>query len=214
MVVFQLLVCIVVFFLLFFFISQRSGYSFQVLHRCSSNEYHNLYFCGSIRKISRMFAWNWAATSENVPSNVCPAKIQINLRIRVVWSESRGGWVRQRCPVALVTGPSNWYWLTVGQGLLSLQQVRVGENVIISSVPSFSFISLFFPFPSLSSPLLSLLSLFYLSLVIWIKFYKKIRIKRKNTLSSDGRNFSLTYFYDFYTRLKSLKWSFVIDVII
>ena len=39
-----------------------------------------------------------------------------------------------------------------------------GGNVIISSVPSFSFISLFFPFPSLSSPLLSLLSLFSLSL--------------------------------------------------
>ena len=77
MVVFQLLVCIVVFVFLFFFvfvfcfvvvffcffflfffffISQRSGFSFQVLHRCSSNEYLNLYFCGAIRNISRMFA--------------------------------------------------------------------------------------------------------------------------------------------------------------
>ena len=32
-------------------------------------------------------------------------------------------------------------------------------NVVISSVPSLSFISFFFPYPSLSSPLLSLLSL-------------------------------------------------------
>ena len=37
----------------------------------------------------------------------------------------RGGWVRQRRPVAFVTGIPNWYWLTVGQGLLSLQQVRI-----------------------------------------------------------------------------------------
>ena len=36
-----------------------------------------------------------------------------------------GGWVRWRCPVAFVTMAPNWYWLTVGQSLLSLQQVRV-----------------------------------------------------------------------------------------
>ena len=36
-----------------------------------------------------------------------------------------GGWVRRRCPVAFVTRVLNWYWLTVGQGLLSLQQLRV-----------------------------------------------------------------------------------------
>ena len=35
------------------------------------------------------------------------------------------GWVRQRCCVSYVTGASNWDWLTVEQGLLSLQQVRV-----------------------------------------------------------------------------------------
>ena len=35
------------------------------------------------------------------------------------------GWVRQRCHVSCITGASNWYWPTVGQGLLSLQQVRV-----------------------------------------------------------------------------------------
>ena len=31
-----------------------------------------------------------------------------------------GGWVVRRCRVSYVTGASNWYWLTVGQGLLSL----------------------------------------------------------------------------------------------
>ena len=34
-------------------------------------------------------------------------------------------WVRQRCRVSCVTGASNWYWFTVGQGLPSLQQVSV-----------------------------------------------------------------------------------------
>ena len=34
-----------------------------------------------------------------------------------------GSWVR-RWPIAYVTGVPNLYWLTVGQGLLSLQQVR------------------------------------------------------------------------------------------
>ena len=36
-----------------------------------------------------------------------------------------GGWVMQRCRVFYVTGASNWDWLAFGQGLLSLQQVRV-----------------------------------------------------------------------------------------
>ena len=34
--------------------------------------------------------------------------------------DTRGGWVWRRCRVSYVTGVSNWYWLTVGQGLLSL----------------------------------------------------------------------------------------------
>ena len=37
----------------------------------------------------------------------------------------RGGWVRRRCPVAFVTRAPNWYWLPVGQSLLSLQQAKV-----------------------------------------------------------------------------------------
>ena len=42
-----------------------------------------------------------------------------------MWVSLGGGWVRRRCSVAFVTGSPNWYWLTVGQGLLSLQQVRI-----------------------------------------------------------------------------------------
>ena len=38
---------------------------------------------------------------------------------------SWGGWVVRRCCVSYITGASSWYWLTVGQGLLSLYQVRV-----------------------------------------------------------------------------------------
>ena len=34
-------------------------------------------------------------------------------------------WLRQRCCVSCITGVSNRDWLSVGQGLLSLQQVRV-----------------------------------------------------------------------------------------
>ena len=52
----------------------------------------------------------------------------------------RGSWVRQRCPVAFVTGASNWYWLSFGQGLLSLQQVRVeGECYFFCSFMFFHF---------------------------------------------------------------------------
>ena len=54
------------------------------------------------------------------------------------WSESSlgahvqnalvGGRVWRRCRVSYVTGASNWDWLTVGQGLISLSQVRVEEK--------------------------------------------------------------------------------------
>ena len=63
-----------------------------------------------------------------------------------------GGRVWWRCRVSLVIGTSNWYWLTVGQGLLSLQQVRVeGECLYF-----FCFFT-FNPVP-LSSLSLSLIS--------------------------------------------------------
>ena len=87
-----------------------------------------------------------------------------------VLAKLRGDWVRQRCHVSCVTGAFNWYWLTVGQGLLmllSLHQVWVETEFFfffISSVSLLSFIFLFLPYPSLWFPLLSLLSLFSLSL--------------------------------------------------
>ena len=75
-----------------------------------------------------------------------------------------GGWVRQRCYVACVTRASSWYWLTVGQGLLSLQQVRI-EGDCFYFFCFFTAIHFHFsPVPSLSCPLLYLLSLFSLSL--------------------------------------------------
>ena len=77
-----------------------------------------------------------------------------------------GGWVRQRCHVSCITGASNWYWLTVGQGFLHVtsQQVRVEGTVFISSVSLLSFIFLFLSCLFLSFPRLSLLSLFSLSM--------------------------------------------------
>ena len=75
----------------------------------------------------------------------------------------RVGWVKQRCRVSYVTGASNWDWLTVGQGLLSLQQVWIEEECFYS-VSSFSFIFLFLPCPFLLCHLLSILSIFSLSL--------------------------------------------------
>ena len=71
-----------------------------------------------------------------------------------------GGWVRQICHVSYITRASNWYWLTVGQGLLSLQHIRIEGGMFLFLLflcfHSFSF----FPCPSLSS----LLSFFLLSL--------------------------------------------------
>ena len=57
----------------------------------------------------------------------------------------------QRCRVSYVTGASNRYWLIFGQGLLSLQQVRV-EGECLYFFCSFTFIH--FPF----SPVLSFIS--------------------------------------------------------
>ena len=73
---------------------------------------------------------------------------------------SLGGWVRQKCHVPYVRGASSWYWLTVGQGLLSLQQVRVEEECFYF----FCFFTvIYFPFSPV--PLFHLLyCLFSLSL--------------------------------------------------
>ena len=68
-------------------------------------------------------------------------------------------WVRQRYHVSYVTGAYNSYWLTVGQGLMSLQWVRV-EGECFYFFFSFTFIQ--FPFSPV--PLFPpLYYLFYLS---------------------------------------------------
>ena len=64
---------------------------------------------------------------------------------------------------------------SVGQGLLSLQQIRWRGNVF-TSVSSLSLLFLFLPCPSLSSPLLSLLSLFSLSLGNDIKLPSRVDV--------------------------------------
>ena len=63
--------------------------------------------------------------------------------------------------VTFVTGAPNWYWLTVGQGLLSLQQVRVEECCYFFC--SFTFFH--FPPSSLSLSFISstIFSIFFLT---------------------------------------------------
>ena len=60
--------------------------------------------------------------------------------------------MRWRCPVASVVGAPNWYWLTVGQGLLSLQQVRVEGGCCYFFC---SFTLFHFPLSSLSLSFIS-----------------------------------------------------------
>ena len=84
-----------------------------------------------------------------------------------------GGWVRQRCRESYVTGSFNWDWLTVGQGLLFLQEVRVEGECFYFFCFFTSFIFLFLPCPSFSPPLLSLLSLFSLFLGDYTEWPKR-----------------------------------------
>ena len=58
--------------------------------------------------------------------------------------------MRQRCRVSCITGASNLYWLTVGQSLLSLQQVGVEGGMLFFVVVVFCFIN-FHSFSSFSS---------------------------------------------------------------
>ena len=65
--------------------------------------------------------------------------------------------MRERCHVFCVTGASNWYWLTVGQGQLPLQQVWVEGYVFTPSVSSLSFIFLLLHSPSFISSTISVI---------------------------------------------------------
>ena len=75
------------------------------------------------------------------------------------WLFIRGGRLRQRCRVSYVTRASNWYWLTVGQGLLSLTQVWVEGECF--------YFFCFFAFIPVN---LSSLSLSFISSTIFISF--------------------------------------------
>ena len=66
-------------------------------------------------------------------------------RVELFQKRLGGGWVRGRCLVAFVTRASIRYWLTVGQGLLSLEQVRVEGKCYFF----YSFIFFHFPLSSL-----------------------------------------------------------------
>ena len=58
------------------------------------------------------------------------------------------GWLGSaKVSCILVTRVSNWYWLTVGQGLLSLKQVRVEGHVSFRLFLHFHSCSSFFPVP-------------------------------------------------------------------
>ena len=104
-----------------------------------------------------------------------------------IGSHKVGGWVRQRCRVSCVTGASHWYWLTVGQGLLALQQVgSAGECFYFFCVFTFVHFHLF-PCPSLSSSLLSLLSLFSLSLGNDTKWPTRVVSLNSNKIGSHKR---------------------------
>ena len=112
-----------------------------------------------------------------------------------------GGWVRQRCRVSCVIRASNWYWLTGGQGLLSLQQVRVeGGMFFISSVSSLSFVFLFLPCPSLSC-LLSHLSLFSLSLEDDTKWPTRVDVSLNPNTINQFPDDNLSKYESIFTKL-------------
>ena len=67
--------------------------------------------------------------------------------------------MRQRCHVSYVTGAPAEIGLQLGKACYPCSRKGERGNVFISSVSSLSFIFLFLPCPSLSSPLLSLFSL-------------------------------------------------------
>ena len=121
---------------------------------------HNSYCI--YRKYSDRQSWANNVDLDETPQNV--ASHQVLHCLPVIQRFLGGVWVVRRCPLSYITIGSNWYWLTVGQGLLSLQQVRV-EGKCLYFFCFFTFIPVllsslalsFVPVPSLSSLLLSFL---------------------------------------------------------
>ena len=83
--------------------------------------------------------------------------------ITLIWSMFGVVWVRQRCHVSCVTWVSNWYWLTVGQGLLSLKPISVeGECYYFFCFFTFSHVPLSpLPLSFISSTISSIFLLFF-----------------------------------------------------
>ena len=99
-----------------------------------------------------------------------------------------------KSPVAFVSGVSNWYWLTVGQGLLSLQQVRVEGNCCYFFC---SFTCFYFPLSSLP-----LFHLFYYLFYLFSPFLWETRVDvllNPNTIKCQA----LLSWEKFYGRLQS-----------
>ena len=112
-------------------------------HTCSWREEKYWYFLDEKAPYLQL----WVSTEHWVMYSIfCIYHIYPKCLDRQAWAKGLwrvGGWVRRRCPVAFVTGASNWYWLTVGQVLLSLQQVGVeGECYLFFSL------TFFLPYPS------------------------------------------------------------------
>ena len=76
--------------------------NYNILPSCTW--WQSFYYVGEIYK--------WYAWKNNKYFHYC--------MYLTFWSDPWGGQVVWRCSVSYVTGASNWYWLTVGQGLLSL----------------------------------------------------------------------------------------------
>ena len=119
----------------------------------------------------------------------------------------RAGWVWRRCCVSYFTGASNWYWLTVGQGLLSLWQ---GMLLFLLFLYLISYL-FFLPCPFHLSPLLFLLSLFSHSLGDDTKWPTRVDVSlNPNTInqSIDFMIFGIRFLYgDLRLIYKNVKFN-------
>ena len=120
---------------------------------------HNICFHGEIRKIVHVSgAMKWLIQDWLSDKQLFFFCFYYNC------SQAGGGRVVRRCHVSHVTRASNWYRLTERQGLLLL------------FLPFHSCSSSFLPCSSLSSLLLSLLSLFSLSLGDEPKWHTRVDV--------------------------------------
>ena len=73
------------------------------------------------KKIGRKFSNDWENKKSVWSESLRRYKVRSFLsHMHIFIHGDGGGRVVRRCCVSYITGASNWYWLTVGQGLLSL----------------------------------------------------------------------------------------------